>query len=64
MAMDDDMQTFRTKVRTNGDKIRAMNNAELAQFLCQISNCNTCPFASIDCKIGEWMREEAQDNGE
>ena len=24
---------------TNGDRIRAMNNAELAQFLCQIGDC-------------------------
>lgn len=63
MAMDDDMQTFRPKIVTNADKIRAMNVAELAQFLCQINNCNTCPFASIDCKIGEWLREEAADNG-
>ena len=63
MSLDDDMQNFRPKIVTNGDKIRAMSNAELAQFLCQISNCNTCPFTSIDCKIGEWLREEAEDNG-
>jgi hypothetical protein len=63
MAMDDDMQTFARKVRTNGDKIRAMTDEELAQFLCQINTCSTCPFASIDCKIGEWLREEAADNG-
>ena len=63
MAMDDDMQTFAHKVRTNGDKIRAMTDEELAQFLCQINTCSTCPFASIDCKIEEWLREEAQDNG-
>lgn len=63
MAMDDDMQTFRTKVRTNGDKIRAMTDEELAQYLCSINNCNTCPFASIDCKIEEWLREEAKGNG-
>lgn len=60
---ENEMQTFRTKVRTNGDKIRAMTDEELAQFLCQINTCSTCPFASIICKIGEWLREEAQDNG-
>lgn len=60
MSMDDDMQTFRRKNITNGDKIRAMGNAELAQFLCQINTCSTCPFASIDCKITEWLIEEAK----
>lgn len=29
----DDMQTFRPLVRTNGDRIRAMNDRELAAFL-------------------------------
>jgi hypothetical protein len=33
MAMDDDMQTFRRNVVTNGDKIRAMNNWDLAKYL-------------------------------
>ena len=64
MSMDDDMQTFRRNVVTNGDRIRAMDDEQLAGYLCSINNCNTCPFASIDCKIGEWLREEAQDNGE
>lgn len=29
----DDMQTFQTKIRTNGDKLRSMTNRELAQYL-------------------------------
>lgn len=29
----DDMQTFHTKIRTNGDKLRSMTNRELAQYL-------------------------------
>lgn len=64
MAMDDDMQTFQRKVVTNADRIRSMTDEELAPYLCSINNCNTCPFASIGCKIEEWLREEAQDNGE
>lgn len=33
MAMDDDMQTFAHKVRTNGDRIRAMNDKQLSEYL-------------------------------
>lgn len=63
----DDMQTFRPSSRayypeppkvTNGDRIRAMSNEELAQFLCQIGDCKTCPFSSIQCNIREWLESE------
>ena len=33
MAMDDDMQTFRPRIITNGDRIREMNDNELAPYL-------------------------------
>lgn len=30
----DDMQTFKPRIRTLGDQIRAMSNRELARFIC------------------------------
>lgn len=39
----DDMQTFTPRIRTNGDRIRAMTNAELASFLVAVSG------ADADC---------------
>lgn len=66
----DDMQTFRPSSRayypeppkvTNGDRIRAMSNEELAQFLCQIGDCKTCPFSSIQCNIRGWLESEVRD---
>jgi hypothetical protein len=60
----DDQQRFvpdaLPKVRTNGDRIRAMNDADLAQFLFQMNTCKTCPFSALQCKIGEWLKKEAQ----
>ena len=48
----------RRAIQTNGDRIRAMSNEELAQFLCQIGDCKTCPFSSIQCNIREWLERE------
>lgn len=67
MAMDDDMQTFRTKVRTNGDRIRAMNNAELAEFLAYDADayCGKVPGGSccfktcLQCAI-DWLKKEVE----
>ena len=56
----DDQQRFERKVRTNGDRITAMSNEELAHFLCQIGDCKTCPFSSIQCNIREWLGSEVQ----
>ena len=68
----DDMQTFKPSLRanypepyvppkkTNGDRIRAMSNEELAQFLCRIGDCKTCPFSSIQCNIRGWLEREAK----
>lgn len=57
----DDQQRFcppKHARQTNGDRIRAMSNEELAQFLCQIGDCKTCPFCSIQCNIREWLERE------
>lgn len=49
MAMDDDMQTFRPRIITNGDKIRAMTDLDLAKFIVDIME--TCFHGDCDfCK--------------
>ncbi len=59
--------------KTNADKIRAMNNAELADFLCGVHNdpCNSCcdnlywcrrnNAPEPDCKrhLLAWLQAEA-----
>lgn len=47
---------------TNADRIRQMPDDELQQFLCQISTCETCPFAEYGCKVDEWLKQEVQEN--
>ena len=46
---------------TNADRIRQMTDEELQQFLCQISTCETCPFAECGCKVDEWLKQEVSD---
>ena len=48
---------------SNADRIRNMTDEELQQFLCQISTCQTCPFAEYGCKVEEWLQKEADDAG-
>lgn len=55
----------KAKVATNGDRIRAMSDEELAVFLCNNASCETCNFRSTNCreKRIEWLRKEV-DEGE
>ena len=53
---------------TNGDRIRAMSDEELAKFLRTIMNCLSCPvqktcFLEVGCmtKIARWLKQEAKD---
>lgn len=62
MAADDDMQTFRRNVVTNGDKIRQMTDEELAnQYVDAICRMHTdCPSINcIECALN-WLRKEAE----
>ena len=52
---------------TNGDRIRAMSDSELAAFLCNISSCDIekCP-AYEHCSYGHtgtryWIKKEVED---
>ena len=55
---------------TNGDRIRAMTDKELAHFLCYISDCREglCPAYEY-CRIGHtgtlsWVKMESEDADE
>lgn len=63
MAMDDDMQTFRRNVVTNGDKIRSMTDEQLARYLipyvCAMHHVRDCQSDCDDCAL-QWLRKEAE----
>lgn len=70
MASDDIMQTFRPRIITNGDRLRAMSNQQLARFLntltdrCAERECERCPIgrAGEICNehtICAWLIREA-----
>lgn len=68
MVLDDDMQTFRTKVRTNGDRIRKMTDEELAEFFDKISDCQTCIDNPSECHVecidsrSKWIKQEVSED--
>jgi hypothetical protein len=53
---------------TNADKIRAMSDEELAEFILPITECGRCPTGEIPC-MGDncrktllgWLRGEASE---
>ena len=61
---------FRPLAVTNGDKIRAMTDEELADFLCDIGECDRrCPAKIGDCIFSDstcrgawldWLKQEAE----
>ena len=43
---------------TNGDKIRAMSDYELADFICNNTRCECCEFGHwTGCLLREWLEE-------
>ena len=71
MAMDDDMQTFRRNVVTNGDRIRAMTDDE--ELLSAIgTECYRCAYRNGECDSGygegciagnlEWLKQEGSED--
>lgn len=46
---------------TNADKIRAMDNGQLADFLCNMTDCPECKFNMCDgCGIRYWLAEQVE----
>lgn len=56
MALDDDMQTFAHKVRTNGDRIRSMADEQLAEMFIRVSELP----AYWKNSFLDWLKKEAE----
>ena len=47
---------------TNADRIRAMTDEELYEFICDKSTCYRCGYASTSgCGLLDWLKQEADD---
>ena len=43
---------------SNGDRIRAMSDEELAKFLCSHTECGGCVFGSFGgCTVTDWLKQ-------
>lgn len=50
-----------TKPMTNADRIRAMSDKELKEFLCSILQCEFCKFEGWGgCELLEWLQQPAE----
>ena len=47
--------------KTNADRIRAMSDEELAQFICGHSKCETCDWAGWVCGLRDWLKEPCKE---
>lgn len=47
---------YRRKKQTNADRIRAMSDEELAEFLCDFRGCDTDENTCIGCKGEQYCR--------
>ena len=46
---------------TNADRIRAMTDEELAEFLCSITKCEVCRFEAWGgCELLKWLQQPAE----
>lgn len=61
------MLNFEKRSLTNADRIRAMSDEELADFILPITECGRCPTGEIPCTgdscrgtLLDWLREEAE----
>lgn len=42
---------------TNAQRIRAMSDEELAEFLCSHSTCNVCKWSGWVCGLRDWLQQ-------
>lgn len=49
------------KIFTNADRIRAMSDDRLREFLCSITGCGCCKFAGFGCELEGWLKQPAED---
>ena len=46
---------------TNADRIRAMTDEELREFLCSITKCEVCRFEAWGgCELLKWLQQPAE----
>ena len=63
---ENEMQTFRPRIVTNGDKIRAMSDEELACYIRQCACCEyehdgeKCVLDNCTDGIVKWLKKEAE----
>ena len=49
-------------VITNADRIRAMSDEELKEFICSNSQCKFCKFERWGrCELLDWLKQPAED---
>ena len=49
--------------QTNADRIRAMRDDELKEFICSILQCKFCKFEGFGgCELLEWLQQPAKEN--
>ena len=57
-----DMQTFRPRTVTNGDRIRAMTDRELIpvvmHWVCHTAHAHECPETECDDCVLHWLKRE------
>ena len=47
--------------QTNADRIRAMRDDELKEFICSILQCKFCKFEGFGgCELLEWLQRPAE----
>ena len=61
MALDSGYFEVSKPVMTNADRIRAMSDEELREFLCSITKCEVCQYESWGgCGLLEWLKQPAE----
>lgn len=49
------------KPQTNADRIRAMSDDELKEFICSILQCKFCKFEGFGgCELLKWLQQPAE----
>ena len=47
--------------QTNADRIRAMSDDEMKEFICSILQCKFCKFEGFGgCELLEWLQHPAE----
>lgn len=53
---------WKEKTITNADRIRAMSDEELKEFICSILQCKFCKFEGWGgCELLEWLKQPVEE---